>query len=332
MPPSNDNPPLSIPPLQSGGVMLTYRCSNTCRHCAYRCSPQAAGDWMTDDTARKVFSALAAEPSLSGIHLAGGEATLRMDLLERYLRLARQAGIGIDYLETNGVWCTSQDKALEGFRRLRDAGLPAVLISASMYHNEFIPFERTQWCVQAAEEVLGRGVIVWPPNLFRLMARLPDADKTRTLEEFQALTGIADAPATLIDLFQLTPHGRVTEALRDCYAKRPAESFRGDNCRATLRSTGHFHVDPDGNLFTGHCPGIVAATADDFHPAITPATHPVFCTLAQGGPYALMQHAPRYRPREDGYISKCDLCLHVRMHLRGAGAWRELRPDGFYGE
>ena len=27
---------LTIGPLRSGGVMLTYRCTNTCKHCLYR--------------------------------------------------------------------------------------------------------------------------------------------------------------------------------------------------------------------------------------------------------------------------------------------------------
>ena len=66
-------------------------------------------------------------------------------------------GVRLSYLETNGMWCTDVDTAREGFSGLARAGLPGVLVSASPYHNEFIPFARTQTCVEAAIDVFGRG-------------------------------------------------------------------------------------------------------------------------------------------------------------------------------
>ena len=36
----NKNMSFTVPPLHSGGVMLTYKCDNACRHCLYCCSPK----------------------------------------------------------------------------------------------------------------------------------------------------------------------------------------------------------------------------------------------------------------------------------------------------
>ncbi|MCE5325738.1 MAG: radical SAM protein [Planctomycetaceae bacterium] len=325
---------LSIPPLISGGVMLSYRCTNTCRHCLYRCSPQSPDEWMTMETARTIFSALQREQRLHSVHLAGGEATLRMDLLVDVVALASETGIPLAYLETNAIWCVDEGKTRTVMRRLADAGLPAVLVSASMYHNEFVPFARTKMCVEIAHEVFGRGgVIVWVQHVYDALEAIGQHDRTHTLEEFCALTGLADRPQALPGLYGLTVGGRVCSALRDCFVPQAGESYRNCTCRRELTSTSHFHIDPGGRLFTGTCAGIVPATSEDFHPAISAASHPVFTTLCGGGPWALAELAARqcaFKPREQGYVSKCDLCLDARGSLERLGTYSELAPAGFY--
>ncbi len=325
-------PYLTIPPLISGGVMLTYRCTNTCKHCLYRCSSRWPDEWMDLSTAESVLGALAAETSLHDIHVAGGEATLNMELLTMFIRLASEMGIPLSYLETNGHWATSAERARDVLEWLRDAGLPRVLISASMFHNEFIPFQRTRLAVETAIEVFGRGgVIVWVPELYYLLGNMPDS-RTHTLEEFLRWTGMDEKPDALPALYHLTPGGRAAEELRHCYQPRPARAFRDESCKRDLMTTSHFHIDPSGNLFTGLCPGIVAGTAEELHPRITPETHPVFCTLCESGPFGLSELAEQhgFQPRREGYISKCDLCYDTRRHLRDTASWPELQPAGFY--
>ena len=51
--------------------MLTYRCTNMCRHCPYRCAPTMPDDWMSPAQTETVFAALARERHLQAIHLAG---------------------------------------------------------------------------------------------------------------------------------------------------------------------------------------------------------------------------------------------------------------------
>ncbi len=325
---------MAIPPLLDGGVMLTYRCTNTCRHCLYRCSPNRPGEWMTEATAERVFAALADEPRLNAIHLAGGEAAVAPDRLIDILNLAHRYRIRLSYLETNAAWCVDDRTTRRTLHRLRDAGLPAVLVSASMFHNEFIAFARTRRCVEAAWEVFGPGgVIVWVDHLYRMLAQMGSDQATRSVEEFCEQVGLD--PARLPSLYHLTPGGRVTEALRDCYPKQPAGAFAGDGCADELAYTHHFHIDPHGNLFTGLCPGIAVGSADEFHPEITPERFPVFAELWSAGPAALADRAEaetEFAHRPDGYVSKCDLCLHARKALHATGRYAELTPAEFYGD
>lgn len=325
---------IRIPPLVSGGLMLSYRCSNACRHCLYRCSPKAPNEWISLETANAAFSALAREPGLDGIHISGGEAPLKMELLIEVIRLAREMNVPLSYLETNAAWCTSHEKAVDGFKRMRTAGLPSVLVSASMFHNEFVPFRKTRTAVEAAGEVFGtHNVIVWLPNLYEAVERMGDHDQTHTLEAFCERTGLESNMDLLPRLYHLIPGGRVPDALRDCYAPKKAEAFKNLNCLHQLTSTSHFHIDPFGNLFTGLCAGIVSGTVEDLHPVINEETKPVITRLCRSGPYALMERAAEeygYEEKQDGYISECDLCISVRRHLVSNGKFPELKPDFYY--
>ena len=129
------------------------------------------------------------------------------------------------------------------------------------------------------------------------------------------------------------PEGLTVQELADGLTMHPAEGFEGDDCGRILENTTHFHIDPLGNLYTGHCPGISVATVDDLHPTIDTSKNPVYCQLAEGGPVWLWRGlAPDFEPDAKGYISKCHLCLEVRKHLRATGHYDELRPDEYYRE
>ena len=323
-----------IPPLISGGVMLSYRCSNSCRHCLYRCSPKRPDEWMTLEMAERVFSALTNERMLDSIHLAGGEATLRFDLLVDTVRLAVDMGVPLSYVETNASWCADREETREKLTKLREAGLPAILVSASMFHNEFVPFAYTRNCVEVGKEVFGYGgVIVWLPNMYRIMLQMPGENEIHSLREFCEFLGISQRDPSIPDLYGVIPGGRAPEGLRGCYKARPAEAFGSERCDAEIFSTTHFHIDLYGQLFTGFCAGLVAGTVDNLHPKITAESFPILNRLVEKGPFDLMEMASKdygFTPRKDGYASKCDLCYDVRKHLHKKGDLHELKPGDYY--
>jgi len=290
-------------------------------------------EWMTLEMAGRILKALGREPRLDAVHIAGGEPTLNLKLLEEVIRLAVETGVRVSYVETNASGATDPDETREAFDRLRRAGLRAVLVSVSPFHNEFVPFRNTRVCIEAAADVFGPGgAIVYTPPMHEMLSRMPD-DGRHTVEEFARWAGLEEKLADIPRMYGVIPGGRAPEALRECYTPRPAEEFEGKSCLRDLTSTTHFHVDDRGLLFTGMCAGIVAATVDDFHPDMSGEQHVVFRKLCEEGPYGLMQVASRgfgYGPREDGYVSRCDLCFDVRRHLHARGKFEELRPDAFY--
>jgi hypothetical protein len=325
----------TVPPLISGGVMLTYSCSNACKHCAYRCSPRHQVHFMPEKMIDTTMDALARERALQGIHLAGGEATLNWERLLYAIRSARSRGVPLDYLETNASWCLDEKTTRNGLAQLREAGLDAVLISVSLFHNEFIPLARTKRAIRVALEVFGRrGVIVWTPDVLERMDQALDDDRTYSLAESSHCLRLDPAQGSLWRFHgYVRPAGRAAEELAEGLPTQPAESFENDSCKRMLEDTTHFHIDPFGNLYTGGCPGITVADVDDLHPSIHAEQHPVYSQLAEGGPVWLWRGlAPEFEPDPKGYISKCHLCLDVRKHLRRTGRHAELRPDEYYQE
>ena len=334
--PQEEPEPLAVPPLRSGGVMLGYQCNLRCRHCNYRCRP-GAGEWMSEATLDAVLDALGGERRLIDIHISGGEATLNPELLLKAVRRAVERNIRLSYLETNGWFGESVEKAVEVFKPLREAGLNAVLISVSPYHNEGLPLRRTMNSLEAGVKVFGHdGVFPWLTHFLPMQSEM-DPETPHDLDEFLDANNIPDDDGTLLELFPLTPGGRVPEGLRRHFTPLPAEAFREGHCLEMLTDVSHFHFDPDGNLFTGHCPGIVSGRIGDLHGEKSLESHPVFAALAWGGPFALMQIAQAkcgFEPDPAGYISPCDLCFQVRrrLFLSAPGEWPELGPAIFYTE
>jgi len=232
---------ITIPPLVSGGLMLSYKCTNKCLHCLYACSPSQPNQWITLETAEKIMINLKKEPYLESIHISGGEATLKMDLLIEVIKLAKNHGVPLSYLETNGAWCLDEKRAKEGFKKMLDAGLYTVLISASMFHNEFIPFKRTRLAVKAATEVFSsQNVIIWLPNLYQALERMGDEENTRTLEAFCEKANLTDHLDHLPHLYNLIPSGRAARKLRACYTPQKAQAFLFANCMGELMSVPIF--------------------------------------------------------------------------------------------
>ena len=326
---------LMVPPLRSGGVMLGYQCNQSCRHCSYRCRP-GAGEWMTRETLEQALDLLAGERRLVDIHLAGGEPALNPELLLEAVRLALGKGLRLSYVETNGFFADTPEAARKLLAPLKEAGLNAILLSISPYHNEFLPLRRTLNCLEAAAEIFGQdGVFPWLGHFLPLLSRLyPEA--AHPLSEFLEANGMAWGDRELLRMFPLSPVGRAPEGLRDFFGPRPAEAYRKGHCLEMLTEVSHFHIDPYGNVFTGHCPGIVAGTLDRLHEEKTPDRNPVFTALALGGPFALATLAEKacgFRMDESGYASPCDLCFQARKALfdHDAAAWPELGPAVFYG-
>ena len=132
--------------------------------------------------------------------------------------------------------------------------------------------------------------------------------------------------------------GRACYALGSLFRKYPAERFFNESCREELTRPWHVHIDNYCNYITGYCGGISLGDARDLDAicsGIDLDDHPILARLvSHGGIGRLYRFAVEeygYRESEDGYISKCHLCVDIRRHIiEQTDEFKELKPREFY--
>jgi hypothetical protein len=328
---------LKIPPFSSLGLILSYQCSNECRHCLYACSP-AWKDWMDPETLDRILSGVERHSGfLTGIHLSGGEPFLRPDLLASAVKAVSKRNLPIDYAETNAFWCRDDARTEDVLAGLKDAGLPAILVSSSPFHSEFTPIDRVERAVRAGRKVFGAEGVLLHTEFFYEQLGTADPKYPIPFEDYLEAVGMDRAAFFLSDRYGLIPNGRAAVDLAPLFEQKPASAFFGTACRTELSNPHHAHIDCYGNTITGLCAGISVGDGrdlDSLFAGIDLEGRPFLRMMAEEGVEGLFGYAVRetgYREEPDGYIAKCHLCLDLRRHLvRSGHGFSELAPLEFY--
>jgi uncharacterized Fe-S cluster-containing radical SAM superfamily protein len=323
---------LCIRRLDSGGLITTYRCTSRCRHCLYGCSPEWPRHYIDDDTARASLETIR-RLGCRAIHVGGGEPFLDPEALGRVLELAGEAGVHVEYVETNSSWYRDQQSACSLLRDLKSRGLTTLLISMSPFHNEFIPFSKVKGASQAC---LRSGIAAFP--WIKAFYREIDAFDDRVphgLSEYEEKYG-GDYLRRIPSRYWIHFGGRALATFRAVLETQEAHAILGKHTRGCdeLHDVSHFHLDLYGNTIPGLCSGL-AVRHEDLGKPLDPARYPILTTLYSrgvGGLFRMASETTGYGP-EGRYLSKCDLCFDIRRYLllqAGDGMWPELQPRWIY--
>lgn len=326
----------------SGGILLSYRCTSECRHCMYACSPRWTNDWISEDDLHRVLTQLSSRilPSPHGIdriavnyglHFTGGEPFLNFGVLLDAVRIAHDLLIPSTFVETNGFWCVDDQATREKLTKLRDAGLNGILVSVNPFVLEQVPFERTERAIRIGREVFRENLITYQESFYAQFRALGVRDAL-SFEQYVQRAG----PHSLLETAELLPMGRAAYSLSHLYQRFPAQLFFRESCMAELTRGWHVHVDNYCNYMTGYCGGISLGDARDISSicqGVDLNERPILDAVVTDlkNLFELGVKRFHYRQREEGYISKCHLCVDVRKHIvRETDEFRELRPLEFY--
>ena len=328
---------LKIPQFKSGGLILSYQCSSSCRHCIYASSPRWK-DWMSEQDLEHYLNQIRQfAPDQKGLHLAGGEPFLNFDLTLRTVELCIEYGIPLQYVETNAYWCEDDDLTAYQLNSLRESGLPAILISISPFHNEFIPFERVSRAVNFAREIYGfYNVLIYTSYFYE---QLQDYDPQAKIpfNRYLNTIGHEKAAQSFVEHYGIIPCGRAASKLNFLYQKQPAAAFFNNNCLLEFTNPAHIHIDPYGNYIVSFCAGISLGDAHNLgkiYEGIELQDRPILEILATTGVEGLLKLAQDqfdFQVSPEGYIAKCHLCQDIRAHIvRMTDQFEELKPIEFY--
>lgn len=325
-------PGFRIPPLRSGGLVTTYHCPSKCRHCLYNCSPLRDKNYIKPDSAFNLFSR-ARSLGASSMHIGGGEPMTNPQGLGYVLEAAVNAGLSIDYLETNSFWYRNQKQACDILLGLKQKGLRTLLISISPFHVEYIPFARVKGVMDACRSV-GINIFPWMETFVKDLMRL-DSKKKHRFENLLETFGdsyLSDIRAR----YWIHMGGRALDLFRSLYTPASCDKILADadaGCAPELGDTSHFHMDLNQKFVPGLCAGLGIAVKDLRSP-LDPETYPVITRLAADGIrglYDLAASTHRFSGAGKTYISKCDLCNDIRHFLFSKNLYlNELTPAGYY--
>ena len=268
------------------------------------------------------------------VHIGGGEPLLRPTALEQVLDASAEAGVSIDYVETNSSWFKDPDSAIQILTRLRRHGLRTLLVSISPFHNEFVPFSKVKGVIEASQQA-GIEIFPWITDFIRDLSEF-DPEKPHKPLEYQQRFG-RNYPIQVLRRYWVHLGGRALDTYRPYFEKKPLEQILNENpgsCRADLSETSHFHIDLFGNYIPGLCSGL-AISREDLGKSLDPHKYPLLSVLFRSGIRGLAeiaQHEFGYSPQREDYVNKCDVCNEIRSFLvRGdLIASSELRPTEFY--
>ena len=315
---------------KSAGLMLSYGCPAQCACCYVYSGPQA-GSAATEMSVSLALGCWQAVRRLAGqgglVHITGGEPFDNFERLEVILRTAQAEGLGgLEKIETNAHWCTSDKLVRERLERLLELGLTKLQISTDVYHQEYVSMERVRRGVQIGREVLGKD---------RVQIRWRDFYKAPVLVGPMNRIDRNSAYLQAMGMRRERLLGRAAEKLANLLPAKVYSEFSGDNCKKNLLGAQHVHIDGSGNVFSGTCIGIITGrvTADQeggldkLWRGFDYRDHPIMSVLVEQGPVGLIETALEagYQPKQ-GYGGKCHLCYEIRRFL-----FMKNRYSGFIG-
>ena len=333
-----------IPTPNSGGLILSYKCSGECKHCMYFGSPHWSGDWISEKDLEEILTQLSytiqespygpENVSLNyGIHFTGGEPFLNYDILLKTVEISNALNIPSTFVETNCYWCKNDTITRERLVELKRKGLNGILISVNPFILEFVPFERTERAIRISMEVFRENFMIYQLYYFGQFKELNIKEKL-PLENYLQLISMDDLKRN-VELFKM---GRAIYTLQNLYKKYPINYFFNDNCHTELVRNWHCHFDNYGNYMPGYCGGLSWGNIRNLDPlcneGINIDEYPILRALIEGKLEDLYKFAFEkfgYREKKEGYVSKCHACFDIRKHLISkTDEFKELNPPEFY--
>jgi hypothetical protein len=335
---------IRLPRPISLGFILSYKCSASCKHCMYACSPKWKDEWITNEDLYKTLTQMAGiiEPSPYGakninlnygLHFTGGEPFLNFDLLCDAVEMAEELNIPSTFVETNCFWAVNDDSTREKLSILKSKGLKGILISVNPFFLEYIPFERTERTVRYGYELFGQNLIVYQHEYYKRF-RSEDISDKMSFDDFLSLEGRTDFARNT----EFFISGRAPYKIQkyNIYHRYPAKHFFSQACSPPFIRSWHNHVDNYGNFVPGYCGGISLGSFSELDRFTTDGIeldeYPILKYIISDNFEGLLSFAQDYGYKEDkdGYLSKCHLCVDIRKYLVTKDNFNELQPKEFY--
>lgn len=221
--------------------VITYACTGRCRHCSEG-DHTACGAHIDPDVAADAVRKIASAYPIRTVMTFGGEPMLYPEAVYRIHAAAREMGVPVRQIITNGFFTKDAGRIADAAAALGACGVNDVLLSADAFHQETIPLEIVK-CF--AGEIVRQGIPlrIQPAWLVSEADDNPYNNKTREILAHFCEMGIAvndgnvifpegNAKKYLLEYFtEAVPENPYIEDPRDvrCISFDPDGGALGDN-------------------------------------------------------------------------------------------------------
>ena len=314
--------------LRHGGIMANYKCTAACRHCLYACSPERTGGYISKAAADEI-SGFLCEGGCRSVHIGGGEPFLDFDGLIDLVQTVTNAGIAVEYVETNAFWATDEHVIEQHLQALLRAGVRALCISLDPFHAEYVPVKLPLYLAEICQRA-NFGFFLWQEKYLPVLSRM-DLNRTYDRTELERLIS-SDYVIKTAQSYGLHMGGRAINIEEEYSTVRLVDSIVDSRPCRRLLSSDHFHVDLNGRFIPLGCAGI-AFPLNEAVRGIPDGKYPVFEALLSGGTAELLRYAltQGVTEKRQEYTSSCAFCFHIRHCLAQHDAYTELDSE-YYSE
>lgn len=316
---------LEMPFLRNIGLLLTYQCQVACPHCIIQAGPHRTEAMPLADALAWIEQISVYRGGyIKVLSLTGGEPFFNLSILRQIADAGAAGGLIVSAV-TNAFWATSLARAVTVLRE--QPAIRMLAISADVYHQKFIPFERVRNAVLAAQ------ACELPYNVHVCTTNEADPGYRDILHQLHKIT----EPDT-INTAVTFPAGRALEQLGlDGYATTTDPPISA--CTAGSSPI----IFPDGKVIA--CIGSVIDLKSD-HPLVLgnlhdepladildrAETNPILHTIRVWGPrrlIALARQAGLAEHLPDHYLkdSVCYACYHLMASPEIVAFLRDLAVD-----
>ena len=276
--------------------LLTYTCTQSCKHCFLHCSPDSQGT-MKMEQIDAVLREAKKLGSVQDIYFEGGEPFLVYSLLKEGVRSARRMGFSVGIV-TNGFWAKDEEEATQWLEPLAQLGISDLSISDDELHYGNLSHRPSKIALDAA---LKLGMPARALRCFR-----PEVNSDAVSAENGGLPYSGG----------VSLRGRAVKSFASGLPKRD-QAFFLECPHEDLEVPKRVHIDAFGNVQV--CQGLSMGNCwetplSNMFQDYEPWKHPVCGPLLQGGPNALAE-VFGFSVRE-GWVDECHLCYSVRAAFR----------------
>lgn len=299
------------------GLLFTSRCNAACTHCSTSCGPDKTRALSKQDILSLMDETAEIKDGRPLIFsLSGGEPFLDLQQLLEVIAHGARLGGQVTCV-TNGYWAASDEKARSTLEAVKAAGLTALGVSASQFHQQYIKLDRVKRALTMAVEI-GLGTVL------KLAYVKSDRRHAEELEAWANSIGVKR-----VERFPVLPYVREGHQL-------PMEEFETEpGLPVGTCPSPSFTIREDGTAYSCCTPGgFVKALSfgkvtgtnlrDAYHRFLLQGLQTL---LREEGPIHLAQAARKQglgHLLRDSYVGVCDLCAHLASEPRLAALARRV--------